>query len=247
MMPHLKNKENFSYRVYKYAWSGLDLLFPPHCGGCDGPGSRWCKKCQKSVKILPASVCECCGRSKKFFNICSDCERIEPSFKALRSWAYYQGPLRKAIHKLKYNGDITLGEILARPMIEIVEKLNWSLDLIVPVPMDKKRLSMRGYNHAVLLARPISYALGCNFSTNSLHKIRHTTTQVGLSVSERMSNISGAFSADHDRVLNKIILIVDDVVTTGATMEACSKALHKAGAADVFGVTLARTKFASNL
>lgn len=242
-MPPIKSRDQFSYQIYKYAWASLDLLFPPHCGGCNSPGSRWCTQCQKSVKKIPAVVCIQCGRPSDTQAKCSICEYNAPSYDELRSWAFYEGPVRKAIHKLKYRGDITLGELLARPLIKVVKNLSWCPDLIVPVPMGDKRQSIRGYNHAVLLSRPVALALGKLFAPKSLRKIRETSTQVGLSFTDRLTNVNGSFQAVENYVQAKRVLVIDDVTTSGATIEACACALKEAGAERVFGLTVARTKF----
>ena len=242
-MSNIKSRERFSYRMYKYAWAGLDLFFPPHCGGCNSPGSRWCLQCQQMVNELPPAVCIQCGRPYNIQSNCPACEHSAPSYDSLRSWAYFDGPIRKAIHSLKYRGDITLGEILARPLINIVDNLGWEPDLVLPVPMGVKRLSTRGYNHAALLARPVAYAIGKPFFPRCLRKIRETSTQVGLSFSDRLMNVKGAFHAVVKYVSGSRVLIVDDVTTSGATMEACASALKEAGADVVYGLTLARTRF----
>jgi len=239
----VKRRERITYRIYKYAWAGLDIFFPPHCGGCNLPGSRWCFQCQVSVQKLPNEICIQCGRPFIFQAKCPECEYDAPAYDELRSWAYYEGPIKKAIHSLKYRGDITLGEILARPLINIVENQAWVPDLVLPVPMGDERLSTRGYNHATLLARPVAYAIGKPFYPRCLQKIRETSTQVGLSLSDRLTNVKGAFQAAEKYVNGKLVLIVDDVTTSGATMEACASALKESGAIAVYGLTIARTRY----
>jgi ComF family protein len=197
------------------------------------------------VKKLPQKVCDQCGRPFNVQPKCPACQYDAPSYDELRSWAFYEGPVRKAIHSLKYRGDITLGEILARPLINIIERQAWVSDFVLPVPMGEKRLSSRGYNQATLLARPVAYAIGKPFFPKALRKIRETSTQVGLSFSERLENVKGAFQAAVKNVHGMSVLIVDDVTTSGATMEACACALKKAGAIKVYGLTIARTRFDS--
>ncbi|OGO33540.1 MAG: hypothetical protein A2W35_14560 [Chloroflexi bacterium RBG_16_57_11] len=158
----------------------------------------------------------------------------------MRSWAFFNGPLRKALHRLKYSRDLALGEVLARPLYEMLHQLNWPIDLVTSVPMGVARRAERGYNQATLLAFPLSLASGMTFRSQALIKARDTRSQVGLNLTQRRENVSDAFLARSEIVNNKCILVVDDVTTSGATIEACAEALIKAGACQVFGLTLAR-------
>jgi ComF family protein len=171
---------------------------------------------------------------------CPDCQITLPAYTALRSWAVYAGPVRKAIHSLKYKGDISLGEMLSRPLIELVDRLGWKFDILTPVPISLARKKRRGYNQASILALPL--ALGCEvvYQPRSLVKVRNTPTQVGLSAVQRRENVRQAFQARPKMVLGKTVLVVDDVTTSGATMLACAEALLRAGAHQVYGLTLAR-------
>lgn len=172
--------------------------------------------------------------------VCPDCCANPKPYKALRSWAIFHGPLRTAIHRLKYVGDIGLGERLARPMVSLLKKTGWDLDLVVPVPAGRIRKQARGYNQAALLAFPLALSAGIPYQANGLDKARETRSQVGLSPAERRANVAAAFRADQVPVRMKSVLVVDDVTTTGATIEACGQALLEAGAWQVFGITLAR-------
>jgi ComF family protein len=141
---------------------------------------------------------------------------------------------------LKYYGDLGLGEILARPLIHCLEEMNWAVDLVVPVPLSKARLAERGYNQAALLARPLALGSGLGYGPKALLRNRETRSQVGLSGERRRENVTGAFFAHAPQVAGKVVLIVDDVATSGATLNACAEALRAGGAADVFAITLAR-------
>jgi len=133
-----------------------------------------------------------------------------------------------------------MGDILAQMMISGLEKLNWSLDIVTSVPLGLVRLAERGYNQATLLARPIALYKNLPFSTNLLSRVRETQTQVGLTIKERQENMDDAFKAVSEQAEGKNILVVDDVATSGATINACAKALLAAGALKVYGYTLAR-------
>lgn len=231
------------YRWYKAGWEFIDLLIPPQCGGCEKWGERWCQSCQDEIRIINRPVCPICGepQSESIEKPCARRMFKKPSFISLRSYAIFSGPLQNAIHRLKYKRDLGLGESLSRHLIALFEKLSWETDLITVVPLDEQRMTERGYNQSTLLARPLAWASGTPFSPQAISRIRKTESQVGLTREERRINVAGAFLADSKMVSGRSILIVDDVATTGATMESSSKALLNAGASEVYGLTLARS------
>ena len=229
-----------AYRLYQWAWAGLDWLYPPFCGGCGKPGTRWCADCQAAISLILPPVCSRCGQKWSNNEPCLECQTIERPYRAIRSWAFYTGPLRTAILRLKYKGELTLGDVLAQPILHMLKNLAWDLDLVVPVPIAPSRLVKRGYNQAALLAWPIALGGKLAYHRTALAKIRQSRSQVGLSVAERFQNVAGAFQADPRIVAGRSILVVDDVMTSGATLEACATALVQAGAAQIYGVTLAR-------
>jgi len=229
-----------AYRLYRLAWAGLDLLYPPHCGGCGLIGSRWCSDCQNRSNIISGPLCQICGRKMRTAGVCVFCKQSPPPFSALRSWGVFEDPLRNAIHRLKYGKDLAMGEILTRPLIVLLESLAWVVDLITPVPLSKARLSDRGYNQSTFLALPLAYGCSKPYSSRALEKTRETRTQVGLSLVERRENVEGAFRAKTELVRDLRVLVVDDVATSGATLEECAAALKEAGAMSVYGMTLAR-------
>ena len=158
----------------------------------------------------------------------------------MRSWAVFEGPIRNAIHALKYRRNLALGDTFARYLSEYVIKLGWQADLVIPVPLGGQRMKSRGYNQAGLMAKPLSSRLGWKFSPKLLVRVRETRTQVGLSPKERKLNISGAFRAEPAIAVGKSILLLDDVATTGATLAACSEALAASGAKTIYALTLAK-------
>lgn len=228
------------YRLYQLAWTGLDWLYPPQCAGCGTAGTRWCPDCQAEVRLLTGTVCERCGNLITNEGICAACRKCPPAFNGMRSWAVFEGPLRHALHRLKYNRDVALGDCLAKPMIALVTRLEWAFDLITPVPVGVARRAQRGYNQSTLLALPLALACGRPCRPKALTKVQDTRSQVGLNYVERRANVAEAFKADPNTVRGKRILVIDDVATSGATMQACAVALLSAGASGVFGLTLAR-------
>lgn len=133
--------------------------------------------------------------------------------------------------------------MLSRPMIASLKKLNWPLDIITSVPLGLVRFKERGYNQATLLARPIALCLEVTFSSRAVRRTRETRSQVGLTVTERYDNLVDAFQADRNLVSGKNVLVVDDVATSGATLNACAKALLVGGADNVFCFSLARAVY----
>lgn len=229
-----------AFTIYHIAWCAVDWLFPPRCGGCNRPGVRWCETCRGNAeKILPP-FCPHCGDPLETPGTCLQCQNDPPHFTAARSWAVFRGRLRQALHRLKYYQDKGLGEALASELIYLLQEQNWHIGLVAPVPLGRQRLSERGYNQADLLARPLALACGLKYTPRAVQRMRETRSQVGLSLQERMHNVAGAFSADPQIVEGKTLLLVDDVTTTGATLNACSLAALQAGAAAVYAITLAR-------
>ncbi|MEW5939935.1 MAG: ComF family protein [Chloroflexota bacterium] len=233
-------RSRWSYPLYRLGWSGLDWLFPPRCGGCGKAGSRWCDDCQANTPVLRGKLCAKCGTPAAKADLCQRCQFEPPPYRAMRSWAAFDSPVRQALHKLKYRRDMGLGDALAVPIARFVAALDWPLDAVAPVPLGRKRLQERGYNQVALIAHPLSLSLGLDYRQTALKRTRDTKSQVGLNAQERRDNVRQAFIADPRLVRGKTILVVDDVATTGSTLSSCADALLQAGAADVFALTVAR-------
>jgi ComF family protein len=234
---------NLAYRAYRLIWEALDWLYPPTCGGCGQSGARWCKECSQNTLEIKPPICPICGNKNINDEPCQRCQTSRPLYTSLRSHAVFNGSIREAIHQLKYQHNISLGEALASPMIASIQKLNWSLDIVTSVPLGLVRLEERGYNQATLLAQPIALYFKIPYSSRALMRIRETRSQVGLTAKKRQENMADAFRADSRVVKEKNILVVDDVATSGATLNACAKALLDVGASKVYGFSLARAIF----
>lgn len=231
-----------AYFLYHLLWAGIDLVFPPSCAGCGRPGFRWCPACQKDLPSLREPVCSVCGTTLARLDgdSCIQCRRQPPAFHSLRSWAAFDGPVRNALHRLKYRRDLGLGEALTPHISRFALDLGWPVDLVVPVPLGRRRQSERGYNQAALIAWPLAMALGIEYDQQALARVRDTRSQVGLARRERQENVRDAFMAKPSRVRGRSILLVDDVATTGSTLSSCAGALCASGARDVFALTAAR-------
>jgi ComF family protein len=124
--------------------------------------------------------------------------------------------------------------------MDCLQNLHWQVDTVIPVPLGIARFAERGYNQASLLARPLAWGLGLDFLPGVLSRVRETRSQVDLTGAERKLNVKGAFQANRDLIAGRKILIIDDVATSGATIDACATALLEGGACQVYGLTLAR-------
>jgi len=158
----------------------------------------------------------------------------------IRAVAYLEGPLRKAIHRFKYDNVRDLAAPLGGLLGDYLERELLPAEVIVPVPLHPKRLRERGYNQSALLARQLGEQTGLPVLEGSLLRMRETASQVELSAQERKENVRGAFACVDERLAGKRVLLIDDVCTTGATLEACSIALAQRGPRSVWALVLAR-------
>jgi len=208
----------------------INSIFPPRCISCDG----LLREVEFSNPICPACNSHINWLRSDFFN--PELESV--SFVSARSLAAFDGPWRDVVHNLKYNKRLDL----VGPLAGLLGRnIDYEYDLITAVPLHKKRLRHRGYNQSALLARRLARRAGINFTPNLLVRWADSPQQVGLSSAERLKNVRGAFLCGRpDDVRGRDILIVDDVMTTGATVNECAKALKNSGAARVDVLTLAR-------
>jgi len=227
----------------------LDLLFPPRCPACERRTERvaLCAACSSAIVPARSPLCPVCGESFPGGgpdHRCTRCLVRPPHFARARACALYRSdqrnPLVEALHRFKYGRDITLAPLLGAYLDEHCP-LPVDHDLLLPVPLDLERLRWRGFNQAAMLARSVAARRRRPFDAMLLRRQRATPPQVGLGESERRRNMAGAFAVrDRSAVRNRTILLVDDVMTTGATVEECAKTLHRAGARRVDVLVLAR-------
>lgn len=236
-------------QVKYWASLGLNLLLPARCLNCGGHASdnhQLCGDCWKSLEFITTPFCDCCGHPfvvDQSSLICGDCLHIPPLFTKGRAAFRYNSLIRELILKFKH-GDATY---LAKPL---GAWLAWSgkdllarSDVILPVPLHRWRLFKRRYNQATLLARELSRRTQVPLLTNVLVRHKNTESQHGKTRQARQANVNAVFKITPERlseVKKKSVLLIDDVWTTGATLNACVKTLKKAGAKDVFVLTLAR-------
>ena len=235
----------------------LKVIYPAYikcivCGD-DLPEVRQievCDKCACSLNFISENqCCACCGapvhgESKACFN-CKDTKRF---FDKGRSVFVYEGHIEKLIAGLKFNNKPYISRTLGRYLAKLYTELGWQADIVVPVPMTDARKKWRGYNQAELLTQVFSEETNVPINTEILVKVKETDEQKELSLKDRQNNINDAFRVtDKYYTKGKNILIIDDVMTTGATANACANALKKAYADNVMVLTIAhgRPKIAS--
>lgn len=238
-----KSVLNFSrnpyYFLYHWLWKTIDLLYPPVCSGCGKHASRWCDSCmEETIRLDNASVCMICGKLLKTQCICQACILSPPAFDKLVSWGIYKGPLRNAIHRFKYERDLGVGETFASYLIQMYNKYEYAADIITPVPLNRKRYAERGYNQSTYLALPVALAVGKPLKIHAISRIKETHPQFDLAVQDRWKNVKDAFISNEKIVQGKRILLIDDISTTGATINECAISLKKAGATYVSAISL---------
>ena len=229
----------------------LDLIFPPVCPVCqslfDGQGKDLviCPACRKAIRPVHPPFCPRCGLpypSGKA-HLCAPCLQERRYFAIHRTCASYEGALKEAIHRFKYEGVFPLRRVLGdllQPTLKAMRREH-PVDVLLPVPLHIRRLRERGYNQALLLVRELSKRTGIPYQERALAKIKDTPVQISLKKRERGKNLKGVFQVtDQEAIQGKSIVLVDDVYTTGATVNECARALLKAGAKQVAVLTVAR-------
>jgi len=229
-----------------WLWNTMDWVFPPHCLGCGIEGEIICPECYATIKRVPANVCPYCNAYVSTSGHCPSCSNRKPPYKQFRAFAFYGGVIRETVHHLKYQNDVGVARVLASYLLKVIQAENWEFDLVVPVPLSKQKLEQRGYNQAERLAEPVAEALKKPLSNEALVRIKENASQVDLDVQSRRDNVRGVFEANPALVKGKKILLIDDVFTTGATLESASQALRDAKSDLVYAVTLGRSDFNVN-
>lgn len=225
-----------------------ELLFPLGCGGCRGPAAAeiFCDDCLPLVETLPDWRCRLCGgnlpsplRRGEPAGLCSRCTEARPAFDGVWAPFVYGGPVAAAIHRLKYRGERGLSARLAAPMLEAGREALVVADAIAHLPADRARRRARGFDQALLLAAALDKAGAGEHSRAALHRVRAGGHQVGRGRDDRSAGVRGAFRAGRE-VRGRSFVLVDDVVTTGASADAAARALKEAGARQVFVLAVAR-------
>lgn len=228
-----------------------DVLFPPRCSACGvitDAAHGFCSTCFDAIDFIAEPYCACCGLPFEYDlggdALCAACMQERPPYAAARAAFHYHDASRSLITRFKYS-DMT--HALPAYVALLRRAAGGALDgceVMIPVPLHRKRLIERRYNQAALLAYGLGKACQIPVLPDGLLRVRHTTPQAGLARNARLENVKGAFRVNHahaDYLRNKSVVLIDDVMTTGATIHACSKALMQAGVKRLVVLTLARS------
>ncbi len=234
----LQSMASRNSRLGNFTRALLDLVFPPHCVVCRRVGEWFCAACRAQVQPILPPICERCGRPLHHEQ-CPYCRDEPPQIDGLRAVAFFEGALRQAIHAFKYQYRPELASPLGAMLSQYLLDHPLPVDTIMPVPLHTERERTRGYNQSRLLAEELGLHTHLRLWYNGIERIRYTQPQVELDLQQRRENVHGAFRAVPETSGARVLLI-DDVCTTGATLEACSIALKQQGARTVWGLSLAR-------
>ena len=226
-----------------------DIIMPPCCLVCRariGAHHLLCPACWKDVNFIRPPLCDVLGIPLPFDTgertISGAAIAHPPSYDRARAVAHFNGSMRTLVHQLKYADRHDARTLFGRWMAEAGREICAGIDIIVPVPLSRMRLLLRHFNQAALLASEVSRNTALPMDPMLLRRTRWTKSQVGMTRDQRRRNIAGAFRVPRDRQARfsgRSVLLVDDVITTGATVDACARALKRAGAARVDVLALA--------
>ncbi|MDP8921780.1 MAG: ComF family protein [Chloroflexota bacterium] len=204
-------------------------------------GSLLCAPCEIRLPWLPAAICPGCGSAGPHATPRPRCAGATGPLGELLAACAFEGPVRRAVHALKYRGARDHAPLLADLLARAVALKLGGIDVLVPVPLATGRRRTRGFNQSELIACGVGERLGIPVATDLVLRTRETDAQVGLGVAERRANVEGAFRCSRGaRIAGRHLALLDDVTTTGATLRACAEPLMAAGAASVIGLAVAK-------
>ena len=217
----------------------LDLIFPRTCAGCGREGGYLCDECEASIPRLEPPRCSLCSAPSRS-RLCTWCKTANQPFNGITAPYRWTGVVQELVYSLKYRNVRASAPQLADLMTAHLIERSINPDIITPVPLHPSRERERGYNQSELLAKGISKSTGIPLAGGVLARVRNTPPQVSMaSPEQRRQNVIGAFECMGD-VAGKRVLLVDDVVTTGATVAECSAQLRHAGAVSIWVLSLGR-------
>lgn len=221
----------------------IKALYPEVCPNCGKVVNRigLCRDCKDSFRVVRDPVCATCGRpvDSESIYICDDCKNITHHFKRNVSVFEYRGSIKECIYRFKYGNMRCYSDFFTRVTLRRYGKLlkSWKIDAIIPVPMYSKKQKKRGYNQAEEFARSLSRVTGIKVDTKLLIRRKDTVPMKTLSKQQRYENLKRAFVIEN-RKDYKRVLVVDDIFTTGSTLDACARVLKKNGVETVYGLCI---------
>jgi len=219
----------------------VESFFPRRCVGCGKVGDFLCPECLGNLPRLLPPLCPNCGKPQASGIVCPDCRQRRTEIEGIRSPFRFDGVIRKAIHELKYRNLKAISPRLAELLADYLRANPLPGEALVCVPLHPRRLRERGYNQSSLLAKELSRRIDLPVIEDCLIRVKQAQPQVkAVDVVERRSNVADAFVCQNEKVSGKKIILIDDVCTSGATLESCAAALKNKGATSVWGLTLAR-------
>ena len=219
----------------------MDSFFPRRCVGCGRVGDFLCLECLRKLPRLVPPFCPRCGRPQASSIVCPSCWQRPTEIDGIRSLFRFDEVVRKSIHELKYRNLKAISPCLAELLADYLKENPLPGEALVSVPLHPRRLRERGYNQSSLLARELGKRIDLPVIEDCLIRIKQAQPQVrAVDVEERRSNVADAFVCRDERVKGKEIILIDDVCTSGATLESCAAVLKNRGATSVWGLTLAR-------
>lgn len=226
------------WRIYHWL---LNLFLPPQCVRCQRVDVWLCEHCAEGLPLITVQTCPRCGRPVSTSGICSVCRSQPLRVNPVRSTFLFEDEIRDLIHALKYRGGTSVAFAVAPKMAQAWRKYEMVSDFLIPVPLHPRRETKRGYNQAYLLARALSWQVDVPLAPHALGRVRNTASQTQLDLEERRRNVAGAFTvAPGLDLTGQRVTLIDDVATTGSTLDACAQALLRVNARSVNAFTLAR-------
>ena len=226
----------------------LDVIYPKNltcvfCGDEIFDENRYCtcKNCKESLPTIFGKICEKCGEPlENMASFCENCKNGKHFYTKSRSAFVYEGCVSSGILNFKFHNGQYYSKPFANYLADLYKDQKYNCDLIIPVPIHVTRLKERGYNQSELLAKDLGEIINLPVDTKSLTKVKKTKNQAELDFKQRHSNLEKAFKVTNKKqIKDKIILLIDDVYTTGSTIDECAKELTKAGAKSVYALTIA--------
>lgn len=234
-------------RVGQLADLAINCFFPKQCIGCRRLGSFLCSNCKEKLHRLLPPICPGCGSPQASGILCASCRQRQSEIDGIRSPFRFDGVIREAIHQLKYQNLRAISSCLAQLLADYLESNPLPGEVLVAVPLHPRRLRERGYNQSSLLARELARFTGLPVVEDCVIRVKQAVPQARTAnVEERRRNVANAFACRDGRVAGKQVIVIDDVCTSGATLESCAAVLKSAGAISVWGLTLAREVRGSN-